>query len=57
VAAIFEILRVTVAGGPVVKTISPPIIDASAITDGGKLGLLMTAALLSARCQPMSAWS
>jgi phosphate/sulfate permease len=31
-AAIFETLRATVAGGPVVKTISPPIIDANAIT-------------------------
>ncbi|MEZ2222399.1 inorganic phosphate transporter [Rhizobium sp. RCC_161_2] len=47
-AAIFEILGATIAGGPVIKTISTHIIDTDRIISSGKLAWLMMAALLSA---------
>ncbi|MBB3455792.1 PiT family inorganic phosphate transporter [Rhizobium sp. BK313] len=47
-AAIFEILGATIAGGPVIKTISSHIIDTDRIITSGKLAWLMMAALLAA---------
>ncbi|MDE1991357.1 MAG: inorganic phosphate transporter [Rhizobiaceae bacterium] len=47
-AAFFEIVGATVAGGPVINTISSHIIDTDRIIDSGKLAWLMMAALLSA---------
>ncbi|HEX8045816.1 inorganic phosphate transporter [Rhizobium sp.] len=47
-AAIFEILGATIAGGPVIKTISTHIVDTDRIINSGKLAWLMMAALLSA---------
>jgi PiT family inorganic phosphate transporter len=47
-AAIFEVLGATIAGGPVVTTISSHIIDTAQIAASGRLGWLMMAALLSA---------
>ena len=47
-AAIFEILGATIAGGPVIKTISTHIIDTDRIISSGKLAWLMMAALLAA---------
>ncbi|MDL2402795.1 inorganic phosphate transporter [Rhizobium mayense] len=47
-AAIFEILGATIAGGPVIKTISSHIIDTDRIFTSGKIAWLMMAALLAA---------
>ncbi|AYG58195.1 inorganic phosphate transporter [Rhizobium jaguaris] len=47
-AAIFEILGATIAGGPVIKTISSHIIDTDRIVTSGKIAWLMMAALLAA---------
>lgn len=47
-AAIFEILGATIAGGPVINTISTHIIDTDRIVSIGKLAWLMMAALLAA---------
>ncbi|MBB3608408.1 inorganic phosphate transporter [Rhizobium sp. BK602] len=47
-AAIFEILGATIAGGPVIRTISTHIIDTDRVISNDKLAWLMMAALLSA---------
>ncbi len=47
-AAIFEILGATIAGGPVINTISTHIVDTNRIISVGKLAWLMMAALLAA---------
>lgn len=47
-AAIFEVLGATIAGGPVIKTISTNIVDTSRIANTGMLAWLMMAALLAA---------
>lgn len=47
-AAIFEILGATIAGGPVIKTVSTHIVDTDRIISSGKLAWLMMAALLAA---------
>jgi len=47
-AAIFEILGATLAGGPVIRTVSSHIVDTNEAANTGNLAWLMMAALLSA---------
>ena len=47
-AAIFEVLGATIAGGPVVQTISSSIVDTSRFVDSGLLAWIMISALTAA---------
>lgn len=47
-AAIFEVLGATIAGGPVVQTISSSIVDTSRLVDSGLLAWIMISALTAA---------
>ena len=47
-AAIFEVLGATIAGGPVVRTISSNIVDTAEITGNGVLAWVMISALTAA---------
>lgn len=47
-AAIFEILGATIAGGPVISTVSTHIVDTNQAANTGSLAWMMMAALLSA---------
>ena len=47
-AAMFEVLGATIAGGPVVQTISSSIVDTSRLVDSGLLAWIMISALTAA---------